>query len=276
MHSPQSVRLYLDSDGEFQCRAEESTQVDAYVRAMRVMQQRTGVAPRAALSNCAPIHVASLAGPLTVARVSGLPHLQDPARAPVALSDDEQAIFLRRGDHYLLRTYLNGEKHEAFVALSYDIAPKLIVSTKAVVQRNPLDAMIADINATKLLEIVQARELSPTEQFVASQTMPTIWRRLGGPPVAVITNPTSDDAEVCRDFSRLFSDPVGRLRQIGELSSNWGAALFGTTDLGYQEASSNKSDTAAPEPALLPLTDEFPSVPTPSIAPTASAPRMRV
>ncbi len=70
MLAPYSVSLYFDQSDSFRCRAEDSAQVDAYIKAMRVVQQRTGTAPRSALNNCAPVHIESLAGSLSVVRVS--------------------------------------------------------------------------------------------------------------------------------------------------------------------------------------------------------------
>ncbi|NRF83791.1 hypothetical protein HQ619_07600 [Burkholderia gladioli] len=239
MLAPHSIRLFFDRNDEFRCDAEESAQVDAYIRAMRVVQQRTGATPRSALGNCAPVHIECLSGPLSVIRVSGLPHYQNPAHDPVTLSTAEQAVFMKRGDHFVLKTERDGIEHKTFIALDYSISPRLITSDRPLVLRNPIDAMLSDLNATKLLELVQQRELSTTEQFMASQTMPTIWKRYGGPPVAAILNPTVQDAAECYEFAQHFTDPYQRIRSIAQLTSQW-ARVF----LGPQSATTFNTEAA--------------------------------
>ena len=273
MLAPYSVRLYFDQSDSFRCSAEDSAQVDAYIKAMRVVQQRTGTAPRAALNNCAPVHIESLAGSLSVVRVSGLPHLQNPAHDPVQLAASEQALFMKRGDHYILKTERDGIEHVAYVALDYSIAPRLITSDRAIVLRNPIDAMVADMNATRLLEIIQNRELTATEQFVASQTMPTIWKRHGGPPVAAITHPTVEDAAECYEFAQQFSDPYRRIRSVAEMSSAW-AKAFHIAEHEHVEPVPTVSaalaiDTLARAPETLPA-------PTPTTSAEPRPARMRM
>jgi hypothetical protein len=266
MLAPHSVRLFFDQNDSFRCDAEESAQVDAYIRAMRVVQQRTGATPRSALSNCAPIHIESLFGPLSVIRVSGVPHHQNPAHDPVELSPAEHALFMKRGDHFILRTERDGSAHAVFIALDYSISPRLITSERPIVLNNPVDAMLSDLNATKLLELVQRRELSSTEQFMASQTMPTIWKRYGGPPVAAILNPTVQDAAECFEFAQHFTDPYQRIRSISQLNSEW-ARVF----LGPQPA------TNASSAFDMEIADQELPVPIPAeSAPLEHRPRMRM
>jgi hypothetical protein len=52
--TPHTIDLSINIDGKLVYRHDDALDVDVYVRAMRVIQQRTGVTPRAALSNDAP------------------------------------------------------------------------------------------------------------------------------------------------------------------------------------------------------------------------------
>jgi hypothetical protein len=260
MLAPHSVRLFFDQNDAFRCDAEESAQVDAYIRAMRVVQQRTGATPRSALSNCAPIHIESLSGPLSVIRVSGLPHHQNPAHDPVALSPAEQALFMKRGDHFILKTERDGIEHAAFIALDYSISPRIITSDRPIVLRNPIDAMLSDLNATRLLELVQHRELTPTEQFMASQTMPTIWKRYGGPPVAAILNPTVQDAAECYEFAQHFTDPYQRIRSIAQLTSEWARVFLGPQSATTALSTFNTENADHELPVTVPVESAPPAV----------------
>lgn len=268
MLATHSIHLFFDQHDKFHCEAEENAQVDAYIRAMRIVQQRTGATPRTALSNCAPVHIESLVGPLTVVRVSGIPHHHNPAHDPVELSASEQALFMKRGDHFILRTSHDGSEHEAFIALDYSIAPRLITSDRPIVLRNPTDAMLADLNATRLLELVQQRELTPTEQFMASQTMPTIWKRHGGTPVAAIVNPTVQDAAECYEFAQHFTDPYQRIRAIAQLTSEWSRVFLGSPASMHAEP-----PVEATGPEDLRLVAGLPVEPS---APAEHRPRMRI
>ncbi|PCE30048.1 hypothetical protein [Burkholderia ubonensis] len=236
MLAPHSVRLYFDPNDAFRCEGENTAQVDAYIRAMRVVQQRTGATPRSALNNCAPVHIESFAGPLTVLRVSGTPRHHDPAHDPIALSACEQALFMKRGDHFTVSAERDDVQHAAYIALDYAISPNLIVSGRPIALRNPVDTMAADPDATRLLEIVQQRELSSAEQFVASRTMPGIWQRLGGSPVAAITNPTVHDAAECYEFAQHFTDPYQRIRTLSQLTAEWAQALLGSSRRDHAES----------------------------------------
>ncbi|MEX3960109.1 hypothetical protein [Trinickia sp. EG282A] len=175
---------------------------------------------------------------------------------------------MKRGDHFILKTERDGIEHAAFIALDYSISPRLITSDQPIVLRNPIDAMLSDLNATRLLELVQQRELTPTEQFMASQTMPTIWKRYGGPPVAAILNPTVQDAAECYEFAQHFTDSYQRIRSIAQLTSEW-ARVF----LGPQSA------TPAPSTFDIEIADhELPvTVPAESSPPPVEhRPRMRM
>ncbi|MBR8085580.1 hypothetical protein KDX23_22860 [Burkholderia vietnamiensis] len=269
MLAPHSIRLFFDQNDAFRCDAEDSAQVDAYIRAMRVVQQRTGATPRSALSNCAPVHIESLSGPLSVIRVSGIPHHQNPAHNPVALSPAEQALFMKRGDHFILKTGHEGIENAAYIALDYSISPRLITSERPIVLRNPIDAMIADLNATRLLELVQHRELTPAEQFMASQTMPTLWKRYGGPPVAAILNPTVQDAAECYEFAQHFTDPYQRIRTISQLNSEWERVF-----LGPQSSTHAVAAIGDAEVALRNLPPELTAESAPP--PVENRPRMRM
>lgn len=246
MLAPQSIRFYFDQSDIFRCQAEESTQVDAYMRAMRVVQQRAGdgMTPRAALANCAPVHAQSLEGPVTLVRVSGIPHKHNPVHDPVMLSDTEHTLFLKRGDHYMARVEQDGVMHSAYVALDYSIAPRMITSDRPIVLHNPAQAMMLDADAARLLEILQERELTAAEQFVAAQTLPTIWRRYGGPPVAAIAQPNVQDVAESVEFVKHFSNAYQRLRSLTQLSHAWNRAILGP-DAANQEAIAPADDREA-------------------------------
>lgn len=269
MLAPHSVRLFFDRTDAFRCDAEDSAQVDAYIRAMRVVQQRTGATPRSALSNCAPVHIESLSGPLSVVRVSGVPHQQNPAHDPVALSPAEQALFMKRGDHFILKAEREGIEHAAYIALDYSISPRLITSDRPIVLRNPIDAMISDLNATRLLELVQHRELTAAEQFMACQTMPLLWKRYGGAPVAAIPNPTVQDAAECYEFAQHFTDPYQRIRTISQLNSEWARVFLGPQASTQATSAVNDGEVALnDQPLPRPLDSAMP--------PVEQRPRMRM
>lgn len=266
MLTPHSITLSVNIDGEFISRRDITSDVDAYVRAMRVVQQRTGMTPRAVLSNHAPVHVRSEIGALTIGRVSGIPHEQDSARAPVALGECEHTLFLRRGEQCVLRTDLGDDHYVTYAALTYDVVPALVLSDAPIVMADPLRAPLADINAIRLLELVRERELSATEQFFAALTMPSVWQRHCGQPVAAVVNPTPESARECISFARNFTAPQTRLRQIRNLSTAWQSAFFAT---GEDDVFADAAEELA-QPAMAPLAPVAPmNVPVP-VAPMAT------
>jgi len=274
MLTPHSISLSVNIDGEFVCRRDETPDVDAYVRAMRVVQQRTGMTPRTVLSNHAPVHIRSEIGALTVGRVSGIPHKQDFARSPVPLSDDEQTLFMRRGDHVMLRTDLGDDHYVAYATLTYDIIPRLVLADAPIVLADPLRAPIGDTNALRLLELVRERELTATEQFFAALTMPSIWQRYCGQPVAAVINPTPESARECTSFAHHFTAPHSRLQQLRDLSSAWRSAFSATGE--YDFHADTEHDVCTPHPAAVPFAPvAIMPVPVSSIA-VVQAQRMRM
>lgn len=228
MLSPHTITLSMNIDGQFVCRRDDATNVDAYVRAMRVVQQRSGLMPRAILTNHAPVHVRSEVGALTIGRVSGIPHQQDAARAPVPLADNEQMLFMQRGDHCLFRTDLGDDYYVTYAALTYDVIPTLLQSDSPIVIADPLRAPVGDVNALRLLELVRERELTATEQFFVALTMTSVWQRYCGQPVAAVIHPTTDSARECISFAQHFTAPDARLQQLQDLSSAWRSAFRAT------------------------------------------------
>lgn len=263
MLTPHSITLSVNIDGDFVCRRDDTPDVDAYVRAMRVMQQRTGMTPRAALSNHAPVHVRSEIGTLTIGRVSSIPHRQDSVRSPVSLRDGEQTLFMRRGEQFILRTDLGDDYHVSYAALTYDVIPALVLADAPIFMADPLRAPIGDTNALRLLELVRERELTATEQFFAAMTMPSVWQRYCGPPVAAGINPTPESARECISFAQNFTAPAARLRQLRDLSTAWRSAFFATgEDDSYADAQEEFAQSAA-----IPLAPVTPmAVPAPAIA----------
>jgi hypothetical protein len=253
MLTPHSVSLSVNIDGDFVSRRDQAPDVDAYVRAMRVVQQRTGMTPRAVLSNHAPVHVRSEIGPLTVGRLSGIPHEQDAARSPVPLGDDEQTLFMRRGDQFVLRTDLGDDYRVAYMALTYDVIPSVVLAAAPIVLSDPLRAPIGDSNELRLLELVRERELTATEQFVAAQTMPSVWQRLRGQPVTVIVNPTPESARECISFAQHFTAPHARLQQLRELSHAWQTAFFASGDDDGAKDANRDAAVAQPTRPLAPV-----------------------
>jgi hypothetical protein len=272
MLTPHSVSLTVDVDGDFVSRRDHAPDVDAYVRAMRVVQQRTGMTPRAVLSNHAPVHVRSDIDPLTVGRVSGIPHEQDSARAPVALGDCEHTLFLRRGDQCILRTDLGDDHYVAYAALTYDVVPALVLADAPIVIADPLRAPIGDMNAIRLLELVRDRELTATEHFFAALTMTSVWQRHCGLPVAAVLNPTPESARECIFFAQNFTAPHARLQQIRNLSTAWRSAFFASGD-DHVTAGATEELVQSAVLSQAPLSQT--PVPVPAIA-TVQPQRMRM
>lgn len=271
MLPPHSITLSVNIDGDFISRRDDTSDVDAYVRAMRLVQQRTGMTPRAVLSNHAPVHVRSEIGALTIGRLSGIPHEQDCARAPVCLGDCEHTLFLRRGDQCILRTDLGDDHYVTYAALTYDIVPVLVLSDAPIVMADPVRAPISDMNAIRLLELVRERELTATEQFFAALTMPSVWQRHRGQPVAAVLNPTPDSARECIYFAQNFTAPHARLQQIRNLSTAWRSAFFAT---GEDDDNAPAAEELA-QSAVLPLAPVSPlPIPVSAIA-TDPPQRMR-
>jgi hypothetical protein len=261
MLTPHSITLSVNLDGDFVSRHDDTSDVDSYVRAMRVVQQRTGMTPRAVLNNHAPVHVRSEIGLLTVGRVSGIPHEQDSGRVPVPISDCEQTLFMRRGDQCVLRTDLGDAYFVTYAALTYDIAPTLVLSDDPIVMADPLRAPIGDTNALRLLELVRERELTTTEQFFAALTMPSVWQRYCGQPVAAVINPSAESARECVSFAQNFTAPNVRLQQLRNLSSAWQLAFsaLGERESGLDPHQAKRPSQGAPA----------------SLAPAASTPATR-
>lgn len=263
MHPPRSVTLYLDESNNLRHSVTNQTDIGGYLNSMRTIQERTGKPPRAALENFTPIFVSSAAGTLTVAPVSGVPHHLNADYQPIMLNDAEGALFLKRGDHYVLRTDLDKEWHQAFLFVTYDICPKVVIAPKPVVQRNPVDDPVADHDASRLLQIVQARELAPVEQFFAAYTLPHVWKRHGGMAVPVITNPTQSDIKTCREFALNFTMADQKLSALASAWPDWAAALRPAAP----------ADTIAPPPAAV---GEEAHVETAEESYTPSRPRFRM
>ncbi|MBC8641623.1 hypothetical protein IAG25_32890 [Caballeronia sp. EK] len=264
MLTPHSISLSVNIDGDFVSRCDLGSDVDVYVRAMRVVQQRTGMTPRAVLSNHAPVHVRSEIGPLTVGRVSGIPHEQDSARSPVPLGSDEQTLFMRRGDQFVLRTDLGDDYHVAYVALTYDVIPNVVLAGTPIVPSDPLRTPVGDTNALRLLELARERELTATEQFFVALTMPTVWQRFCGQPVTAIVNPTPESARECISFAQHFTAPHARLQQLRELSNAWQSAFFASGEHDCAATAERDPIVAQPTRPLAPVA--LLPVPTRSVA----------
>ena len=119
-----------------------------------------------------------------------------------------------------------GDDHYVrYAALTYDIIPTLVVADAPIVMADRLRAPIADINALRLLELVRERELTATEQFFAALTMPSVWQRYWGQPVAAVMNPKPETARECISFAQNFTAPDARLKQLRDLSTAWRSAF---------------------------------------------------
>jgi hypothetical protein len=78
-----------------------------------------------------------------VGGVSWTPPEQNPARAPVNLGDCAYTLFLRRGDHCILRTALSDDHYVTYAALTYGVVPAFVLSDAPIVMADPLSAPIA-------------------------------------------------------------------------------------------------------------------------------------
>jgi len=224
MLSPRSVTLYLDEENILQYAIRSNTDIGDYLGSMRILQERTGKAPRAVLDNFMPVFVSSAAGTLTVAPVSGTPHQLDSAYLPVQSTSTESTLFLQRGDHYVLRASADQGAKQVFLFVSYDINPKILLAPTPIVMRNPVDDPIADHDAIRLLQILQSRELAPVEQFFAAFTMPHVWKKYGGGAVPVITKPSARDKQTCELFAQNFTRAEDRFRTFAQAWPDWDPA----------------------------------------------------
>jgi hypothetical protein len=194
---------------------------------MRTLQQRTGRAPRSVLENSFPVLITTDAGTLRTSRVSGIPHGQRPEHEPIVVDDHEQVVFLKRGDHILMQVSEQEALVRKYMAASYDLAPQLLLSDDPITLQQGIGGNVRDVDAARLLEIAQERELAPVEQFFAAFAMPAIWMQSGGGLVPVFTRPAQEDVKQCLAFAAQFTAASSKLAAIAQISEQWSAALNG-------------------------------------------------
>lgn len=223
MLTPRSLYLQHDDAGGLSCVVSSTTPVERYIGVMRALQQRAGCPPRRVLFNSFPVLVATDAGRLSTARVSGAPQSQREEHEPIILNEAHIALFLQRGDHVMLQVTKGPDYRRKYVAVEADLGAQLIVSDLPIASLKEPPALL-DFDAARLLAIAQERELTQVEQFFAAMAMPAIWRSHGGGPVPVILNPTAADIEECGHFAREFTRPEHKLAALVAIAPSWAAA----------------------------------------------------
>ena len=226
MLTPRSVHLHAEQGGLVSY-VSSTTPIERYIGVMRTLQQRTGRPPRSVLENSFPVLITTDAGALRTSRVSGIPHGQRPEHEPIVVDDHEQVVFLKRGDHILMQVLEQEALARKYMAVSYDLAPQLLLSDDPITLQQGIGGTVRDVDAVRLLEIAQERELAPVEQFFASFAMPAIWKQSGGGLVPVFTRPSPEDVRQCIAFAAQFTAASSKLAVIAKISEQWSAALNG-------------------------------------------------
>lgn len=226
MLPPRSVHLYTSPSGDLAGEISTTTPVDKYIGAMRALQARTGKPPRAALENTFPLVLTSDDAVLSTARTSGIPHAQRLEHEPVVQNHREQILFLQRGDLVMLQVDNDGYRR-LHMGVTFDVTPRILVSPDPITMLSPWTQPIADADVVQLMEVALRRELTQAEQFFAAVAMPQTWQRCGGGPVAAVSNPGREEAEQCRVFAALFTQPSEKLRQLAAIDPAWEVALAG-------------------------------------------------
>lgn len=193
---------------------------------MRIVQARTGKAPRAALDNTFPLVLTSDEADLSTARASGIPHGQRLEHEPVVQSRREQVLFLQRGDLVMIQVDNQGARRRLHLGVTFDLTPRILISRNPIALQSPLALPIVDTDALQLLEVALRRELTRAEQFFAAVAMPLIWQRCGGGPVAAISRPGKDDADQCRRFAAVFTQPQMKLQHLASSDPAWESMLL--------------------------------------------------
>ncbi|AMR78633.1 hypothetical protein [Cupriavidus nantongensis] len=163
---------------------------------------------------------------LSTARTSGIPHGQRLEHEPVVQSSREQVLFLQRGDLIMIQVDSGGERRRLHLGVTFDVTPRVLVSERPIAMPSPWAQPIVDADAVQLLEVALRRELTRAEQFFAAVAMPQTWQKCGGGPVAAISKPGKDDADQCRTFAALFSQPREKLRHFADTDPAWASILF--------------------------------------------------
>ena len=228
MLSARALRLTLDTLGRIETESDLRGARGALAHALGVLESRSGHSWRDLLANMAPVHVhapSNAAATLTAVRVSGLRSTRSSTPQPVVHHARSITMFLARGDCYQVRMHTPTVVGTIFVSLDYGLAPKLSTSAEALPLRSPLDGMAADLNGSRLLEIVFDRELAPVEEYIAATTMPNVWTRFGGRPVRAISAPTDEEIEAAHTFCQQFSNPSGRIAALRAQTTGWARAI---------------------------------------------------
>ncbi|WP_316157877.1 hypothetical protein [Cupriavidus sp. BIC8F] len=231
MLPPRSVHLYTSPNGDLAGEISTTAPVDKYIGAMRILQARTGKAPRAALENTFPLVLTSDDAVLSTARISGIPHGQRLDHEPVVQSYREQILFLQRGDLVMIQVENEDGYRRLHIGVTFDVTPRILLSPDPITMLSPWTQPIADADALQLVEVALQRELTQAEQFFAAVAMPHTWQRCGGGPVAAVSNPGREEAEQCRVFAVLFTQPNEKLRQLAAVAPAWEVALDGEVQL---------------------------------------------
>jgi hypothetical protein len=237
MLSPRSVHLYTDPSGDLAAEISTTTPVDKYIDAMRVLQMRSGKPPRAMLENTIPLVLTSDESVLSTARTSGVPHAQRAEHCPVVVSSREQILFLQRGDLVMIQVESEEGHRRLHMGATFDLLPKILISRDPLAMLGPWAQPIADADAVQLMEVAFRRELTPAEQFFAAVALPRTWQRCGGGPVPALVNPGREEADQCRKFAALFTQPADKLRQLAATTPAWEAALTGILHLEHSTTS---------------------------------------
>ncbi|QBY56001.1 hypothetical protein [Cupriavidus oxalaticus] len=225
MLPPRSVHLYSSPNGDLVGEISTTTPVDKYIGAMRILQARTGKAPRSALENTFPLVLTSDDAILSTARTSGIPHGQRLEHEPVVQNYREQILFLQRGDLVMSQVENEDGYRRLHIGVTFDVTPRILLSPDPITMLSPWTQPIADADAVQLVEMALQRELTQAEQFFAAVAMPHTWQRCGGGPVAAVSNPGREEAEQCRVFAALFTQPSEKLRQLAAIAPAWEVAL---------------------------------------------------
>uniref|UniRef100_UPI003F492A67 hypothetical protein n=1 Tax=Cupriavidus taiwanensis TaxID=164546 RepID=UPI003F492A67 len=230
------MHLYSSPNGDLVGEISTTTPVDKYIGAMRILQARTGKAPRATLENTFPLVLTSDDAVLSTARTSGIPHGQRLEHEPVVQNYREQILFLQRGDLVMSQVEDEDGYRRLHIGVTFDVTPRILLSPDPITMLSPWTQPIADADALQLLEVALQRELTQAEQFFAAVAMPHTWQRCGGGPVAALSNPGREEAEQCRAFAALFTQPSEKLRQLAAVAPAWEAALAGEAQLSQPSA----------------------------------------
>ncbi|MDR6397990.1 hypothetical protein ACTOWA_00205 [Herbaspirillum seropedicae] len=225
MLQPRTVTVHLDHANKLCSNVLPESNAQKYMHAMKVLQQRTGKAPRAALDNFVPTFISSFAGPLVAAPISGRPHHLQAEYQAVTMNDHECVLFLKAGDQYILRVSADPKPVDTFLSCTYDLSPTLLTAPTYEALRNPIDQVLLDQDARAALQLAQSRELNMAELFLVSRCLPALWAKHGAPTTPSISSPTDAQVKICTTLAHMFSDPIGKLSVLADTSPEWRIAL---------------------------------------------------